>query len=446
MNNKPFILTKYDKENILFMTDDMKNIFYQFDVNNDEIYNSTENTLHSKIYDIIKKNITNHKSKDYRITYQYIASKNKTMNKPEELNKELITLTYKNQISSLLLIMKPMTNKVSRLLFTDIDFEQYKYKEFNNDSYFHIIKPNDYYIIDYDFTKCFITFGEMNYLKIDIYDSGEKIDIYDSGEKIDILYSNNLINEEYKINPEVKIVSLDFLNDLLYKNNEIINDIVSNFVVFTNYKENTYKHLLEHYGNIIDDIKNVLVNDIILKPDNRFYKKYIYPTFLSKDICYWIINESENKSKQIGGWVMNETYTNYKMIMSLDILPSILNFMMFKLHYFMNHIKEHYSMNLIDINVHEIFVVKYMEQEKDNSLSFTNDKLFLTMNIQLNDIVDFDGGCIMFENDEPFILQQGDLLMYNKKLKRTNGNVTMGVRYVLVIMLELMNIKEIDLV
>jgi predicted 2-oxoglutarate/Fe(II)-dependent dioxygenase YbiX len=59
----------------------------------------------------------------------------------------------------------------------------------------------------------------------------------------------------------------------------------------------------------------------------------------------------------------------------------------------------------------------------------------------LNDNIDYKDGEVVFTNgisSEKIMINQCDMLIYNGKQLRTNGNVSGGVKYILVLMLEIM--------
>jgi hypothetical protein len=138
---------------------------------------------------------------------------------------------------------------------------------------------------------------------------------------------------------------------------------------------------------------------------------------LSKDVCFWIINESD---KQIH---IDSIHSNYSDCVYIEKIPGVLNFVLFSCHYWLAEVKHLYNINL-DLNIKEIFIAKNNFSQKCKK---TTDKSFITLNIQLNQTTE-----ALNYNDSTILLNQGDMIVYNKNVNRDCGN-----NYVLVLMIEL---------
>ena len=81
-----------------------------------------------------------------------------------------------------------------------------------------------------------------------------------------------------------------------------------------------------------------------------------------------------------------------------------------------------------------MFVIKF---EKNSISCFQKpDNTFLTLNVQLNDSIDFKEGNIQFR-DNNISLNQGDLFIHNGKKLRSNGGVSDGMKYMLIMLIDI---------
>jgi predicted 2-oxoglutarate/Fe(II)-dependent dioxygenase YbiX len=100
-------------------------------------------------------------------------------------------------------------------------------------------------------------------------------------------------------------------------------------------------------------------------------------------------------------------------------------------------IKKIYNCENVKFSINDIFISKYTKEKINETQS--KDSSFLTLNIQLNDEIDYIGGEIIFSDypHEKMIIHQGDMIIYNGNKLRTKGGVSDGVKYVLVLIIEI---------
>jgi hypothetical protein len=79
---------------------------------------------------------------------------------------------------------------------------------------------------------------------------------------------------------------------------------------------------------------------------------------------------------------------------------------------------------VLDLNVKEIFIAKNTDCQKNQG---NVDDSFIILNIQLNET-----STPLNYNDDTILLNQGDMIIYNKKTMRDRAN-----NYVLVLLIEL---------
>ena len=93
------------------------------------------------------------------------------------------------------------------------------------------------------------------------------------------------------------------------------------------------------------------------------------------------------------------------------------------------------------INIKELSIVKKTNQEYfQNKMENLNDS-FLSFQILLSNLSDFENGGVCFEDGITQILEQGSVFVYSNLMKHYEVPVTRGIQYVLVAKLDVkMNI------
>ena len=328
------------------------------------------------------------------------------------------------------------------LCITDIDLESYKYKEIKDDNMFACFKSSKNSQIVFNSSKYygFYNASGSKFIKINIWDC--KIE---NNQQILPVYNHYIEPVITSLEMPYTIESLiykNMINIFLYETDHslfLIDNILAkypeNSLIYINNTSKTFidiQYLEEKYGEVATDIfpfVNTDIDEIIDKETNRFYKNKIIQNILSKDICYWIINECEKKE-----WNVSK-YKNYNTSINIETVPSILNFLLFITNFWFMDIKKSYNCNSITFNITDMFVSKYTKEKIiEDKYSDGN---FLVLNIFLNSIDDYKDGEIVFENDEKISIQHCDLLLYNGKRLRTKGSVSDGMKYVLVLMIEI---------
>ena len=232
--------------------------------------------------------------------------------------------------------------------------------------------------------------------------------------------------------------------DILYNNNKtacyqfknlihIDLDISSYFFVLdtTIEKKKQDLKLKNKYGNIIDDINEIMNEKISLKY-NRFLQRFSYNKIYTVDMCRYIISECEKYAVNNGGWT-TKRHDNYPTTdLPVDKIQSIFGLILESMTTIIKKLKKSYNLNEnIDININDLFVVKY-EAASQNYLELHHDGSFLSFNILLSDNNDFEGGGTYFDDGLTAYLEQGDILIHSSKIKHSGLPITKGTRYLLV--------------
>jgi hypothetical protein len=282
-------------------------------------------------------------------------------------------------------------------IFTEIDMEMYKYKNITDTNTFYIVNPIDNTYVLFDSSKFYT--GE-----------GTKINIWD--ENIDTNTDIDTTFEPSEISFEEINMSHD-LKKIMYLPIKI--DYHTSVKVKNTYTKIDYTRLYEKYGNIVDDLIPFIENKE-LDENNRFIRMKHVQKILSKDVCYWIMNESDKQE-----W-SDCVYTNYDICVSIEKIPGVLNFILYSCHFWFMEVMKIYNVQ-IPLNIVEMFIAKDDKRIRKKS---SDDKLII-LNIQLNETTI----PIQYDN-ESILLNQGDMFVYNKKTIREKSN-----NYVLVIMIDL---------
>ena len=356
------------------------------------------------------------------------------------------------------------------LLLTEIDLEDYKFKKFENKTNIQIIFPKKNKQFTFDGTKYhgvidifnknnddIDTVFERYMLAINLWNKKPlNIDYYKNTnsaefckeDKIVTIESNNVIKE---LVLEKNVLDFGFYEKMLYDKNNFtipqeISELVNNeFNEFNNFKI-TYKKcddsLTEkkyNFSNMVKDI-NILntidnsnnkidIQDVLY---NRFIQRFSYNKLFSKNVCEWLIFESEQYAKNNSGWTTRRHESYPTTDIPVEKIKSIFNFVLFSFSDIFNKIKKSYCFTEeVSFNIKDLFIVKYDEQMQ-NKLDLHHDGSFLSINILLSDTKDFEGGGTYFNDGLTVFLEQGDVLVHSGKVKHSGLPITKGTRYIMV--------------
>jgi hypothetical protein len=358
------------------------------------------------------------------------------------------------------------------LLLTEIDLDEYKFKKFENKNNVQIIFPKTNKQITFDGTKfhgVIDIFNKLNDdadsdferymlainlwnkkpLNIPYYKNSSEIEnTFTKDDKIVTIEENNVV-KELSLELEKNILNFDFYEKMLYNTKKFtipqeISELVKNELnEFSNFKiiyKTPEKSLTEKeifFSKMVKDINNITTFDKNNNEQmdilyNRFIQRFTYNKIFSKNVCEWIIFESENYAKNNGGWTTRR-HENYPTTdIPIEKIPGVFNFVLNSFEGIFNKIKKSYCFTEeVLFNINDLFIVKYNE-EIQNKLDLHHDGSFLSINILLSDPKDFEGGGTYFNDGLTAFLEQGDLLVHSGKIEHSGLPVTKGTRYILV--------------
>ena len=397
----------------------------------------------------------------YKIAIEHLKRLNKYVETDNFIEYSIVDENYEfnyenyNKIEPVLTILFFISNETSPIILTNINNESYKYKEVteHDNILVYIPKNNTHIVLEESNYYSFINGSQSNdicltpkkYLKLNVWDKNmvpTQINTSFVGNTIDTC--NIVLNTRNNIILKESVYCNLLLDDLLYESPTRIIEQLKTFIL--KYKdvdiflingsytpEINYTHLSEKYGEITDDIFPFFNKSLEISKNNRFYKNIIIQNTLCKNVCYWIINECKNSVN----WKTN-VYNTYGDYLNIEHIPSVLNFITFVLYNLLYQIQKIYSINeSIKINITDIFVSKFTS---DNCRTESNsDNSFLSINIHLSDFNMYSGGELILDGNEEYIkIVQGDMFIYNGKIKKQNCKINSGEQYVLVFLTELL--------
>jgi len=339
------------------------------------------------------------------------------------------------------------------ILLTNIDTDAYKFKDYKYNNIFNVAYLKPYSIIQHDNDKYFVWFNNpsnpndfYDVLKITLWSKEDNTSL-----SIDESSQENLTKRMLQENIEYieKYVG-EYAEDELYdsgifdeifykKTNRNLENLVGvikknkdcadymELMVSTKKNSVSLNYLKNKYGLLAEEIYPFTKNNMDINADNRFYRQKLYKNILSKDVCYWIINEYEKTILK---------HANEKIItmLNIDYIPGVLNFLVFISNLWFGEIKEAFGINHLRLNLTDIYVNKY----DNNNSNYINSikESFLCLNICLSSPNTYSGGefgfynnmMVPYDNDDKINFEQGDMLVHNNKKKIKlmpikNGNV-----------------------
>jgi len=336
---------------------------------------------------------------------------------------------------------------------SNINFEEYKYKDFDNQLGFSLVYPEKGKHIVFDGSKYHgitnttaLLSNEPRYiLAINIWKSHKpsKIEYYVSNKKSnqmkDLAFEEENNMHTVELNDKSKINTTIF-DDLLYEKNsknllelDEYKNISKNLII--NFKKKEILQILEKKTSVKADLDFIKNNGEFTV--NRFLQRVVIPKIYSKDICKWIIDEGERYAKNNGGWTTHR-HKNYPTTdLPVNIIPSIFSFILSSLPDIFSKINKMYGLIDVKLNFLDMFLVKYNENLQ-NELELHKDGSVLSFNISLSDPSEYEGGGTLFPDGIHYTLEQGDMLVHCGQVKHTGMKITKGNRYILVAFIDIM--------
>ena len=359
-------------------------------------------------------------------------------------------------------------------IITNVDLEAYKYKKFETQDtlFFSLPKCNKQITFNGSFYHGSSLIGENTIedsryiIAINLWDKKpDNVDYYNNSNILTPLFNKQeqlvTINKELAetciLNIKVcsKILNYQLFEDLLYQQhkqscfqfgklmqNALETKTNNNISSYTFTLEKTVEQQLSSqlknkYSDIMVDIAEITDETTVFKY-NRFLQRFHYTKIYTPDICRFIINECEKYASQNNGWTTKRHHNYPTTDIPVDKISSIFGLILETMNSIVTKIKKSYGLgDDISVNVSDLFVVKYSVTAQNN-LDMHCDGSFLSFNILLSDVLDFEGGGTYFDDGLTHYPEQGDILIHSSKIKHSGLTITKRTRYLLVGFLNLM--------
>ena len=192
------------------------------------------------------------------------------------------------------------------------------------------------------------------------------------------------------------------------------------------------KKIFDEFIAKIDDKTSCCIFETEYKPDfdiqnyhfenNIFLPKYHFKKHFTKDVCMWLISESENYAKT-RPWKNIYKTVNPTNCLSFTTIYTLYNFLKFSFdENIIPLIKNSFEINnKVNFNIVDLFIVKYENGESD-SIDLCKGRCNITVSILLSDILNKS------DNSSITYLEQGDMLITetsytsNKKIDDNDDN------------------------
>ena len=343
-----------------------------------------------------------------------------------------------------------------------MDKTQYKYRDVTTDIDMTIVTPEEKKLLIFDskYIHCCLNTdinSEINnraIIAFNIWDSKEKIEheqlpytneIIDyTKNDIDITMIGKIDNNIYlKENDEIRNIEI---YNLIF--NEFISDNISDIISKNNTKQD-FRIIYDKDYNIRKgkneiilhhNLKNLEINEDIIKMRNgelsynRFTQRHKFDTYIKQTTCDWIINELSLQPSE--SWETDRHNKYPSTDIKIDKIESIKMFVLSHFRDICLQIQESYYLKNISFNIIDAFVAKY-EENKQSFLEMHTDGSDITINICLNN--DFTDGGVYFEDGVVVKMNKGDMIIHSGKIKHAGIPITSGIRYILVMFLEIID-------
>lgn len=342
---------------------------------------------------------------------------------------------YKNEFNE---TFSPIVSTITYLnnnnitdLFTNIEMESYKFKNFNKNNILGFSFPKFLKHISFEGSKYFHgiynLFNELQEritLKVNIWTKKINVNFYENkiGKSNFLNKNDNIVFITEKNNKciidNVESLNEEMLENILYKN-------------YINFEGEILENLLKKYNDndiIIFENKVINLNKDIYKQQKiinisskKFLQRFIFKNFYDKFICNFIVNEMISSFNNI------INYNNHEII-DIEINPRIMNLILTSFQLIIENIKKSYCLkNNNSYNINKIFILKNNISVLNN---FFNDNSSITINIILNS--KYEGGSLMFDDDLENNLEMGDMIIFSGETNHKYLPIINGSQYILV--------------
>ena len=328
-----------------------------------------------------------------------------------------------------------LTDSELPFVITEIDIDNYKYKEFKNEDTLHMIFPkkNTHVVFHGSVCNGFVIPKDIN-----------------NENPINAILINVWVNTEPENTKPIKIENTttpEFIplnNKIVWTNDFLTYNMYNNLLYMKKYTHDDVKPILELYNNDAPQNWHVIKkSEINLKNDetfininsknnnqsnnikNRFLQRFNIKNFLSPNTCEWLLNIV---TKNHTLWEINDTTlssSNYESYIHMMENNEIKSFTRTMLETVCDEINKSYNINNTlngKIEITDVLLVKYDKNNtKKNAIKmYSNTDHHITSEIMLSSFPDENNnnsnskeGQLMFNDGLSVILNQGDMIIYS---------------------------------
>jgi hypothetical protein len=315
-------------------------------------------------------------------------------------------------------------------ILTNVDLDQYKYKDFENNKSLCFSLPKKGKLVSFNssyyhaITNIFRSYYNDNRstLMINLWNYKPKNELFYNSKNILNSYSKSeSLLQISKNDPPTKIKMDttffydDFMEDLLYNGKyEILlpcgDKLIELYGNDITYNNSTF----EFYVDKNDE--NGKGKKININQNSKYMQRMTLHKIYNDDMCKWIINEA------------NKRNSSFRKI-EFEEIQNVFTFVLISVKNILEKICDKYCLNDIknNINISELCLIKNTDMFPKIDY---NDSL-LSFIILLNNPHNFKGGNIIFDDEITHILDPGDVFIFDGKLNHSFSQVTSGEQYVL---------------
>lgn len=381
--------------------------------------------LEKYIYDTVSYNLNrlkNYSIEDYSVEFKVLT----------DLNANKYSISCDNTIGQhelkypVMSILTNMSENTLNFILTDINFNQYKFKQFNEQDILHLFYMHTYSGLVFDSSKYhgFYESSTNNHehlaLLISIYPyKRTDIPLYLSNNSKK-LHIKNYINEpniKYLQDTQtinVNFFNYDFFNELIYKNT--LTSCASNKIDELKLS-NTY-HILLQPDNTETTINNNMDDETEDKydysTDKRFLQRFIHKDIFTPYLCNWINKEFND---------VNSKITNSNNVLEITQIPNIQIFLFNHIEYIIDKINNFYCKD-IPTDIKYIKFVKYRVFKEHPIYIPSPDTSTFVIQIRILNACD---GCKLVFDDKLIVdLYTGDMITHLNNDKFIKSDIIRG--------------------
>jgi len=347
-------------------------------------------------------------------------------------------------------------NYNSPTLITNVDVETYKFKRFTDKQKvaFYFPQKNKHIAFDggkYYHGKCDFSNdnSQRNIIAINLWNKKPLNVPYFDYSAFSFKYSMDLDMELKQINFNSDLNVLQFESDDKTNTIPVSGDVLSKSLfdqlLYKGYDHTTIEPFnkeitnMESDGIFVFEIKESSKTLIDMQL-SKFVQRFTHKTHFTKDMCNWIIHESEKYAENNGGWMKTRHILYPTTDLPIDKITPVFHFVLLSFRNTISglianayNLDSNYTFEIADL-----FIVKYEAGQQD-SLELHTDTSCISVNLLLNDPAEFVGGGTQFEDGLTAFLSQGDMMIHSSGQKHSGLQITSGKRYVLVFFINIYN-------